>query len=62
MANVAISRSIVYSPKGAVQDTVLLCMVRLADGHRKLNDKDRTVIENWLRARTDTRNIKLYVE
>ncbi len=62
VANVAISRSIVYSPKGAVQDTVLLCMVRLADGHRKLNDKDRTVIENWLRARTDTRNIKLYVE
>lgn len=58
--NLAISRSIAYDSVGVAKDTVLLCLIKVKD--RPLEEKDRQVITNWLRARTKTGNIKLYVE
>lgn len=58
--SISISKSITYSTSGVAVDTTLLCFVT-AKGH-EMDNAHRTMITNWLKARTKTDNIKIYVE
>lgn len=53
-----VARSLIYGAKSEVVDTMVVCVVKLSgDG-----DIDRARVEDWLRARTKTKKIKLYTE
>lgn len=54
-----ISRSLVYNNEGAVLDTMVVCIVRFKEGAAE-TDTER--MEQWLRARTKTENVKLYTD
>ena len=59
VARISLSKAIEYSPEGAPQDTTMLCVITKASHSPKI-DRDKVV--KWLRVRTRTEKIKLYVE
>lgn len=58
--DVAISRSPLYDNGGNSIDTLLLCYVKYVETPISIMDKQRLV--DWLKVRTNTKNVKLVIE
>ena len=56
---VSLTRGITFDVKGEPQDTTLICVVTRRDTTRLFDDE---TLRNWLRLRTKTHNVKIFVE
>lgn len=57
---VTLSKSAVYSMSGEPVDTVLMCFVKLKG--REIDPEREKIIIDWLKVRTKTDNVKLYIK
>ncbi|MFI3267110.1 MAG: TIGR00341 family protein [Rikenellaceae bacterium] len=58
----AVSKLPVYNLDGSVADTVLTCFVTLQNKSLTLTDANKTLIVNWLKVRTSSKNVRIIVE
>lgn len=59
VSNIAVSRQRRFDASGQIVDTMLVCVVRLENNGKPM---DREKLEAWLRERTKTNTIRIYVE
>ena len=59
LGTVSLTKGISYDASGTPVDTMLVCVVTPLDSGREF-DRDR--LEQWLRIRTDVKNVKIFLE
>lgn len=59
--NVAVTKSDLYGPSGTTDGSVVMCVLQTKERNR-ISEEDRQKLINWLKARTNSQNVKLFVD
>ena len=59
IASLSLSKGVVFDVDGTPRDTVVVCVVAPSD---PADSVDRATLARWLRIRTKTKNVKLFIE